>query len=421
MPLEPPKFRNDCFALPQGINWMPVSKALRLLRNALSSAVTSEYIETEKSRGRILAKSLKALRSSPPVSNSAVDGYGFAYSSLNSCKQKLKLEKGFAAAGKPFISNVKSGSAVRVYTGAPLPSGVDTVVLEEDTNSNGNEIAFHNMLKTGANTRKKGEDINKGDKLLKTGLIIRAPEIALLISVGINNIRVYKKLKVGVFSTGNELVQRVKPETSRYQISDSNKPMLMNLLKSWNVEAIDLGHIKDNKKDTKNFLTHTCKDVDVLISSGGASSSNEDFISQVLNEYGVISSWRVAIKPGRPILMGTINNVPFFGLPGNPVAAFVCALIFTRPALSMLSGAGWVTPQSFMLPTAFSKQKKSGRREFLRARINRNNRLEIYKSEGSGRLHSLSWATGLVDLPSYTTRINNGDMVKFIPYSSFGI
>ena len=421
MILKPPKLTNNCFSLPRGVNWMPVSEALSKLKKSLEIIAQVEEILVDEANGRILSKSPKAIRSSPPVSNSAVDGYGFAHSSLTPGKQTLKLQKGFSAAGIPFNSKVKPGYAIKIFTGAPLPTGVDTVVLKEDTNFNDLEVAFSSSLRIGSNTRRQGEDINKGKKILEVGSTIRPPDLALLKSVGVNTVSVYKKLKVGVLSTGNELVSSFNKNISEFQICDSNKLMLMTLVSNWGFEAIDLGIVQDNKKEVQKRILSASKSVDVILSTGGASASDEDYISKVMNEFGSVTSWRVAIKPGRPIIMGIIHGVPLFGLPGNSVAAFVCAVIFTRPALLFMSGAGWHTPPSFITSSAFSKKKKQGRREFLRARVDKQNNVEVYHSEGSGKINSISWANGLVDLSAETTQVSVGDPIKFIPFSVLGV
>jgi molybdopterin molybdotransferase len=400
---------------------MPVSEALSKLKKSLQIIAQVEEILVDEANGRILSKSPKAIRSSPPVSNSAVDGFGFAHSSLTPGKQTLKLQKGFSAAGIPFNSKVKPGYTIKIFTGAPLPTGVDTVVLKEDANFNDLEVAFSSSLRIGSNTRRQGEDINKGKKILEVGSTIRPPDLALLNSVGVNTVSVYKKLKVGVLSTGNELVSSFNKNISEFQIYDSNKLMLMTLVSNWGFEAIDLGIVQDNKKEVQKRILSASKSVDVILSTGGASASDEDYISKVMNEFGSVTSWRVAIKPGRPIIMGVIHGVPLFGLPGNSVAAFVCAVIFTRPALLFMSGAGWHTPPSFITSSAFSKKKKQGRREFLRARVDKQNNVEVYHSEGSGKINSISWANGLVDLSAETTQVSVGDPIKFIPFSVLGV
>ena len=239
------------------------------------------------------------------------------------------------------------------------------------------------------------------------------------ISSGIRRAQVYRKLRVGVFSTGDELIDFGQP-LKFGSVFDVNSPMLANLLKAWGYEVAELGRIPDNLRVLRDKLNKASETFDVIITSGGASAGDEDHLASILNSEGRVTEWRVAIKPGRPMAMGFWNNTPIFGLPGNPVAAATCALIFVRPALSKFSGGNWIVPQAYYIPAAFEKIKKAGRREFLRARV-RNNKVEIFKSEGSGLTSGLAWAAGFVELPDDEIIINYGDEVKYIPFSSFDL
>jgi molybdopterin molybdotransferase len=194
--------------------------------------------------------------------------------------------------------------------------------------------------------------------------------------------------------------------------------MLLALLRQMGHEAVDLGRVSDDRAALRALLDRGGAQADAILTSGGASSGDEDHVSALLNEAGAMAEWRIALKPGRPLALGMWRGVPVFGLPGNPVAALVCTLIFARPALRLLSGAGWAAPQGFDMPAAFEKRKKPGRREYLRARI-REGRVEVFKSEGSGRISGLSWAEGLVELPDAAAEIGPGDPVRYIPYASF--
>ncbi len=197
--------------------------------------------------------------------------------------------------------------------------------------------------------------------------------------------------------------------------------MLLDLIRRWGMEPIDLGHVRDDADLVKQMLTRGAQEADVILTSGGASAGDEDHISAALQASGTLNLWRVAIKPGRPLALAMWEGVPVFGLPGNPVAAFVTALIFARPTLLELSGAGWAEPRVMHLPAAFSKNKKPGRREYLRARMNANGHAEVFKSEGSGRISGLSWAEGLVELEDEGREIAEGDSVRYYPFSEFGL
>ena len=416
--ITPSPLRNDCFALPAGVNWTPVEDALTLLHDRLTVVTGVERVPLKQATGRILAEDVLANRSNPPQPNSAVDGYGFAEPvPEGSCI--LPLIKGRAAAGIPFDRTVPRGHALRLLTGAALPEGVTTVILEEDVTVQDNHIAFHGPLKQGANTRKTGEDVIEGAVALAVGRLVTPADLALLSSVGVAEVSVRKLLRVGVLSTGNELVEPGDP-AGPGQIYDANRPMLLSLIARMGFDAVDLGRVPDDRSELEQRLDRAARQVDVILTSGGASAGDEDHVSALLREAGAIQEWRIALKPGRPLALGMWREKPIFGLPGNPVAAMVCALIFARPALSLMAGAGWQAPQGFDVPAAFEKHKKPGRREYLRART-RNGRAEVFRSEGSGRISGLSWAEGLVEIKDDACHIQPGDPVRFIPYGSFGL
>ncbi|NIZ62678.1 molybdopterin molybdenumtransferase MoeA [Sedimentitalea sp. CY04] len=416
--IKPPPLRNDCFALPAGTHWTPVVEALATLRERLGPVTSSEVLPLEQTLGRVLAEDVIALRSNPPLPNTAVDGYGFA-GPIPEGPQILPLIEGRAAAGIPFDGVVPEGMAIRVLTGAPLPQGVDTVILEEDVNCDGDQIAFHGPLKKGANARRAGEDVSVSDVIFARGRVVTPADLALAAATGLSELPVRQQLRVGVLSTGDELVE-VGETAGKGQIYDANRPMLLGLLEQMGFAAVDLGRVKDDRDALEARLNNAAEQVDVILTSGGASAGDEDHVSALLTEKGAIQHWRIALKPGRPLALGMWQNTPIFGLPGNPVAALVCTLIFARPALGQMAGAEWTVPQGFDVPAGFSKRKKPGRREYLRARI-RNGRVETFASEGSGRISGLSWAEGLVELGDRAAEIQHGDLVRYIPYGSFNL
>ena len=416
--LKPPRLKNDCFALPPGVDWTPVDDALARLKNGMSRVVLSERLPPEDAMGRVLAEDALAVRSNPPAANSAVDGYGFAHETTSNGDQVLPLVEGRAAAGAAYEGVVPKGSAIRILTGAVLPDGVDTVVLEEDTTSDGSAVAFSGPLKKGANARRAGEDVAAGEVALKAGGRLGPPEIALLAATGVQEVSVFRPLRVGVLSTGDEIVQ--SGETSdAARTYDANRPMLLALINDWGMEAVDLGHVGDDRDAVVARLNEASETVDAILTSGGASAGDEDHIAAALGAVGQRNEWRIALKPGRPLALGLWQGVPLFALPGNPVAALVCTLIFGRPALGCMAGEPWREPTGFQVPAAFEKKKKPGRREYLRARMTSDGSVEVFRSEGSGRISGLAWADGLVELPDGEAHIQVGDLVKYIPYSSF--
>ncbi len=414
---EAAPLRNDCFALPHGVHWTPVDEALDRLRQQLTPVTGMETVPLAAAAGRIAAQGVFAPRANPPLPNTAVDGYGFA-GARGAGMHRLPLVAGRAAAGDA-PGAVPAGYAIRVLTGAALPEGVDTVILQEDVKVGADYIAFNGAVKEGANTRRAGEDVAAGDPVLRAGRVITTADLALLAATGVAGVMVRKRLRVGVLSTGDELVE-VGEAAGTGQIYDANRPMLLAMVAQFGHLPVDLGRAPDDRAALRAMLDGAVGNVDAIITSGGASAGDEDHVSALLGEAGAMTIWRIAVKPGRPLALGLWEGVPVFGLPGNPVAAMVCTLVFARPALAQLAGAAWAVPQAFDVPAAFAKRKKAGRREYLRARIVEG-RAEVFGSEGSGRISGLSWAEGLVELDEGARDIGYGDAVRYIPFGSFGL
>ncbi len=411
--------RNDCFALPPGVNWTPVDEALERLRSRLHAVVgVNRAVPLSQVNGRILAQDVYAPRAHPPSSNSAVDGYAFA-GPLTTAPCTLPLMDGRSAAGEPYTGHVPEGHAIRILTGAVMPEGTDTVVLEEDCEVIGQELHLHGTLKAGANRRKAGEDIKAQDQILSAGTRLTPTQISVMASVGVESVDVYQRLRVGVLSTGDE-VKPVGSAVTDWQIYDANRPMLSALVTQLGYELVDLGHALDRADEVKDALERGAEHCDLILTSGGVSAGDEDHVSKTLKAHGDISNWRIAIKPGRPLALAMFNGTPVVGLPGNPVAAWVCALRFGTPAMALLAGGEWFEPQSYVMPANFSKNKKPGRSEMLRARV-RDGQVEVFGSEGSGRVTGLAWSDGLVELDEGAQQIEPGNPVRFIPYASFGL
>ena len=416
--LVPPPLSNDCFAMPRGAHWTPEEDALSHLKTHMTCTKAPVTCNVADAAGLVLAQDAIAARSHPPTPNSAVDGYALR-GPIGEGAQELPLVAGRSAAGQPFNGTVPAGHALRILTGAALPAGVDTVLLQEDITTDGQSIAFHGPLKTGANARKAGEDMVAGDAILNQGRKLSTADIGTLTAAGIANVTVYERLRVGVLSTGDEL-RNPDENAGDGDIYDANRPMLLANVRRWGFEAIDLGRAPDDRETLRGMLDNAAVSCDAILTSGGASAGDEDHLSALLQETASFALWRVAIKPGRPLALGLWNGTPVFGLPGNPVAAHVCALVFAHPALTRLSGGGWTSPQGYSVPAGFAKNKKDGRVEYLRARME-HGVVKTFSSEGSGRISGLSWATGLVRLAQDAQNIAQGDPVQFIPYESFGL
>lgn len=411
--IAPPPLSNDCFALPRGVDWTPVSDALAHLKQNLHGVTKPEEVSLPNLNGRVTAAPLVALADHPPFTNSAVDGFGFAHGSIGEAIARLPLIEGEAAAGRPYPNTVPKAHAIRVLTGAKIPDGVDTVILQEDVTRGAQEIAFHAGLSKGANTRVKAEDIRTGETLLAQGHRIRPNDLGALASGGHKIVSCRQKLRVGVLATGDEV-----GNDDVGGIPDANRHALLALLSDWGHEAIDLGICPDSIDELRERFDQAAKDCDAILTTGGASTGDEDHVAAILRQEATLYHWRIAIKPGRPLALANWRGIPVFGLPGNPVAAFVCTVIFAHPALALMAGHGWREPFLQMLPAAFSKNKKAGRSEFLRARQTASGALEVFPSEGSGRVSSLSFAQGLIHLGPEAQQIKEGDLLPFQPFSS---
>ncbi len=411
--------------MPKGVDWTAVADVLDGLKTRLTCTLPSETIPTPNAGGRILSADITASQANPPFANSAVDGYGFAHASLSKSKQTtLTLTENHATAGAVIDSPVGAELAIPILTGAPLPAGVECVVLQESVTKADGKITFPSAIKHGANTRAKGEDIAQGAKIFAKGHRITAQDLAVLCATGVATVPVYRPLRVGVLSSGDEVISIGQPRTPA-QIYDANQPMLLDILRKWGYHAIALGRVQDTAESVAKALSSAAAQVDAIITTGGASTGDKDHIAAVLKSRGTLHDWRIAMKPGRPLALADWQGVPVFALPGNPVASFVCALIFARPALGILSGQGWLTADGFALPARFCKSKQGGRREYLRARMvaDRGGVMGVcvFASEGSGKISGLSWADGLVELPDEAMEICEGDSVMFYPFGMFGL
>ncbi|TVQ57222.1 MAG: molybdopterin molybdenumtransferase MoeA [Rhodobacteraceae bacterium] len=418
---KPPKLRNDCFALPRGVDWTPVDAALARLRETLTPVCEPETVPLAEADGRILAEPAVAVRAHPPAANAAVDGYAFAHASLGAGDvARLRLVDGRAAAGAPFRAAVPPGAALRILTGALVPEGADTVALEEDVEIDGRAVVLETGLKRGANVRRAGENLDEGAVAAPAGRRLGPADLAQIAAGGLGTVVARRRLRVAVLSTGDEVAEPGSA-AGPAAVMDSNRPMLLAMLRRWGFAAVDLGCAPDAAAAVRAALDRGAAEADAILTSGGASAGDEDHVSRLLRETGALTVWRIAMKPGRPLALGLWRGAPVFGLPGNPVAAFVCALIFARPALMRLAGADWPEPRPLTVPAAFSKRKKAGRREWLRARLTPEGAAEVFRSEGSGLIGGLVWADGLVALPDAAVEIAPGDPVAFLPYAAFGL
>ncbi len=412
---------NDCYQSPAEM--ISVSDAReRILKQTLSSAA-SESIEINEATGRILAKDIVSGISLPPADNSAVDGFAFSGELLQKHPNHRYSIVGRSAAGTPFTGQVLASECVKIFTGALIPDGCDTVAMIEDCSVDGTQVHINKIISTGSNCRKAAEDIGAGDLAVKQGVRLEPQHIARLTSIGVSQLDVFKKLRVGIVSTGDEILEPGSPH-QHGKIFDANRYMLRSCLEKCGYETRDYGIVEDHHDSIRDVFKKASDDCDFVISSGGVSMGDEDHVKAVVEELGSLSFWRIAIKPGRPLALGNMGSTPFMGLPGNPVAALVCMLQFALPLARKLSGVEYISePKTFLVPSAFEMNKKLGRKEWLRAAYVTDEQgfpaVQKFRSEGSGLIESLTWADGLIELDEETPHVKIGDPLKFIPFSEF--
>ncbi len=417
---------NDCFSHDE--KRLLHFDAVDLLKSQLTSIATSSPQNLEKCSGKILAQDIVAPKNIPAFDNSAMDGFAFSHEDYLKNTGVFPLGARITAGDNKPVE-LAQYTAARIFTGAPMPTGADSVAMQEDcrTHQSGGQT-FVNIpqgYKKGANVRLAGEDVKSGEHLLEAGSRLRPQDIAAIASCGFANINVYDPLKIALASTGNEII---RPGNSLEEagVYDANYFMLNSLLNTMPVEVADLGIMSDDRDMVEATLTKATDSHDIIITSGGASLGEEDHITSVLAQNGTRHLWQLAIKPGRPMRFGNLNDTIFFGLPGNPVASFVCFLLYIYPSLLVLGGSNWEEPKRMKIPSAINfKNKKTGRREFWRGFLEPDkdgtNRLHKYDRDGSGLISGLRHAEGFIEIGEDITEVKPDEMLDFIPFSQFGI
>ena len=417
---------NDCFLHDK--HRLRHDEAIDILKSRLQPIIASHELALDDASGKILAKDIVAPRNIPLFNNTAVDGYGFAFQQHDNGDKTFRVSARIAA-GELDVEKISPQTAVRIFTGAPMPEGADSVAMQEDCQTQDKDgskfVTIPSALKKGANVRLAGEDVKAGDVIARKGDKLRPQDLAAIASCGFDRVEIYRPLRIALASTGDEII---RPGTSmqKGQVYDANHFMVNSLLSQLGIEITDLGILPDERHQVENILNAAAANHDGIITSGGASMGSEDHITRLLDERGSRHMWQLAIKPGRPMCFGQLADTMFFGLPGNPVAGFVCFLLYLRPALQVLGGAKWYEPTRYKIPSGLDlKNKKPDRREFWRGFIetdkNGNNRLQKYDRDGSGLISGLQKAQGLIEIAEEVTSISKGDLLNFIPFSEFGI
>ena len=368
--------------------------------------------------GRFLAASQQSTVAVPPLDNSAMDGYAVRVADITAAGVCLPVSQRIPAG--TVGTTLQPGTAARIFTGAPVPAGADAVIMQERCEHGENGVVINHVPREGENIRRSGEDISVGAEILKAGVKLRPQEIALAASAGLPELPVYRRVRVGVFFTGDELVQPGEPLPPG-AIYNSNRYALRALLEGMGCEVRDLGAIADTLEATRDALRRAAADNDLVLTSGGVSVGEEDHVKPAVEAEGSLNMWKIAIKPGKPLAFGEIHKQDgkawFLGLPGNPVAAFVTFLTMVRPFILRLQGAASVSPRVLNLPSASVWGRADGARlEFLRGWLNDDGAVELYKNQGSAVVTSLCWSDGLVLNPPGNT-IAVGDTVRFVSFA----
>jgi len=389
--------------------------ALRLLCKAARPIHESERLRLEESHGRILSETLTAAMDVPPADNSAMDGYAVRVADCDRPNTRLWVSQRIPAGttGKA----IKPQTAARIFTGAPIPPDADTVIMQEDCQTDGDDIVITAPVLLGSNIRRRGEDIAQGSELLQRGTRLQPQHVGLAASVGLSRLPVYRRLRTAVFFTGDELTVPGQP-LGPGKIYNSNRYVLTGLLQRLGCEVIDLGDAPDTIFATREILAYAKTVGDVIITSGGVSVGEEDHVRTAMLEMGQLDLWNIAVKPGKPLAFGHLGDIPFIGLPGNPVSLFITFCLYARPFLLISQGRPYQPPRFVWVKADFERPEAPKRREYLRARLvsdtDHHDTVQLYPHQGSGVLNSLAWAEGLVCLPE-GSRISRGDMVRYLP------
>ena len=392
---------------------LSVDEALAQLLAGASPVAEVEQVPTMDAAGRVLAQAQTSSMDVPPMDNSAMDGYAVRMADLQSPDNRLRVAQRIPAGsvGKP----LEAGTAARIFTGAPVPPGADAVVMQEHCSVSGDAVLIKRAPKKGEWIRLTASDIRKGGTVLPAGKRLLPQDTGLAASVGIKMLPVYRRLRLGLFFTGDELVMPGDPLPPG-RIYNSNRFTLNGLAHAFGCEVRDYGIVPDRLDRTREALRKAAAENDVIVTSGGVSVGDEDHVKPAVEAEGSLLMWRISMKPGRPLAFGRVRQAAFIGLPGNPVSSFVTFLIFVRPFLLKTQGQTDVAARAIEARADFDLPEPDARREFLRVKWNSHGGLDLYPTQDSAVLTSTAWADGLVDNPGGTA-IRKGERVRFLPYS----
>ncbi len=397
---------------------LSVDEALAFLLAGATPAADTEQVPTLAASGRVLAQAQHSTRSVPSVDNTSMDGYAVYAADCAAGEARLPVSQRIPAGSVP--GPLARGTAARIFTGAPIPPGADAVVMQEQCAQDGDAVVIKHRPQPGEWVRRVGEDIRAGSEILAKGMKLRPQDTGLAASVGIAALPLYRRLKVAVFFTGDELVMPGEPLPPG-RIYNSNRFTLNGLLQLLACEVTDYGIVPDRLEATRAVLRQAAAGNDLIVTSGGVSVGEEDHVKPAVEAEGRLSMWKIAVKPGKPLAFGEVNagagqKAHFIGLPGNPVSSFVTFLVFVRPFILRCQGVARVEPLSYPLRADFDWGKPDPRREFLRVKLNAAGGLDLFANQSSAVLTSAVWGDGFIDNPAKHP-IRRGDMVKFLPFS----
>ncbi|MGH6924239.1 MAG: molybdopterin molybdotransferase MoeA [Propylenella sp.] len=403
-------------------------EALAILRERVGPVTEAERVPLAAALNRILAETVTSPRNVPAADNAAVDGYAYAHNDYAAAGGFFPVVARIAAGHPSLLPHVR-GTAVRIFTGAVMPKGADTVAMQEDCEGHVQDghdfVAIPPGLKQGANRRRAGEDLAEGAVIAEPGMRLRPQEIAAIASTGTDGVAVYRRLRVAIVSTGDEIVRPGTP-LDEGQVYDSNHVLLATLLATVDCVVTDAGILPDDESAVQTSLAHLAGSHDAILTTGGASRGEEDHLISSLDRIGKRHLWQLAVKPGRPMSFGQAGDCAVVALPGNPVAAFVCFLMYVRPMLTLMAGGKWPEPQRFSVAADFDiPKRKTGRREFLRGTLAADDAgrqvVRKFLRDGSGIITSLREADGLIEIGEDIRAVKRGDLVTFLPFSGLGI
>ena len=377
-----------------------------------------ERLAIRSALNRVLAEDIISPMNVPPHANSAMDGYAVCAADFPTEGETELKVIGTSWAGDPFSGNMAQGECVRIMTGAQIPTGSDSVIMQEQVHREGDLIRIGTDHQAGQNVRHPGEDIAKGGVVLAKGKKITAVEIGLLASLGIPEVTVYRRVRVAFFSTGDEL-RGVGESLEEGQIYDSNRYTLYGMLQRLGVELVDMGVIRDNKADIEHAFNNAADIADVVITSGGVSVGEADFVKMTLDKIGQVDFWRIAMKPGKPLALGKIKQARFFGLPGNPVSVMATFYLFALPAIRRMMGQAYTQPIRVNATTQTALKKRPGRTDYQRAVLSNDNGQLVVNATGMQASHILSGmsqANCFVVLDKDAGNIEAGETVSVIPF-----